>query len=251
LLLHPERRPFYLLTSPEEKIRHLSGIGIDTLILIPFSLDYARTTAEAFVAGFLWGELRIRKILIGHDYTFGRGKEGNKAFLSAAARRLGFQVEAIGAFRVGDTSVSSTGIRNALLAGEVRRAASFLGRPYNLAGQVVAGSRRGAGLGFPTANLLPEKELIPKNGVYAAHVLLQGKEHQGVLNVGFNPTFGDQKRSVEVHILDFKQDIYGKPLDILFVDRLRDESRFAGPAELVAQIEKDIVVAREILADHP
>lgn len=250
MVLHPERRPFYLITSLEEKIRHLSNLGIDALILIPFSLDYARTTAEEFVSGFLWERLRIRKILIGHDYTFGLGKEGNRAFLTAAGSRLGFEVEVLGAFQVGETTISSTRIRKALLAGDVRYAAVLLGRPYNLAGAVISGSHRGAGLGFPTANIRPDKELIPPSGVYAVHVLIEGTSHQGVLNIGFNPTFADQKLSIEVHIFDFNENIYGKPLDVLFVERLRDEIRFAGPGELVAQIEKDIVRAREILAER-
>jgi riboflavin kinase/FMN adenylyltransferase len=240
MILHPERRPFYLITSLEEKIRHLSNLGIDALILIPFSLDYARTTAEEFILGFLWERLRIRKILIGQDYTFGRGKEGNEAFLTASGGRLGFEVQVLSAF-------SSTRIRNALLAGEVRYAASLLGRPYNLAGEVISGSHRGVSLGFPTANIRPDKELVPPSGVYAVHVILEGNRHRGVLNIGFNPTFADRKLSIEVHIFDFNENIYGKHLDVLFIERLRDEIRFASPGELVAQIDRDIARVREIL----
>lgn len=250
MVLHPERRPFYLITSLEEKIRHLSNLGIDALILIPFSLDYARTTAGEFVSGFLWEKLRIRKILIGHDYTFGLGKEGNRAFLTAAGGRLGFEVEVLSAFRVGDTTISSTRIRKALLAGEVRHAASLLGRPYNLAGEVISGSHRGVGLGFPTANIRPDKALVPPSGVYAVCVHFEGKAHRGVLSIGYNPTFADQKFSIEVHLLDFNENIYGKRLDLLFIERLRDEIRFASAGELVAQIEKDVFLAREILADR-
>jgi riboflavin kinase / FMN adenylyltransferase len=246
MVLHPERRPFYLITSLEEKIRHLSDIGIDALILIPFSLDYARTTAEEFISGFLWERLRIWKIFIGHDYTFGLGKEGNVAFLTASGGRLGFTVEVLRAFRVGETTISSTRIRNALLAGEVRYAASLLGRPYNLSGEVISGSHRGVGLGFPTANLRPDKELVPLSGIYAVHVILAGNRHHGVLNIGFNPTFADRKLSIEVHIFDFNENIYGKHLDLLFIERLRDEIRFSSPGELVAQIEKDVVRVREI-----
>jgi riboflavin kinase/FMN adenylyltransferase len=247
MILHPERRPFYLITSLEEKIRHLSNFGIDALILIPFSLDYARTTAEEFILGFLWERLRIRKILIGHDYTFGRGKEGNEAFLTDVGSRLGFEVEVLSAFHVGETTISSTRIRNALLAGEVRYAASLLGRPYNLAGEVISGSHRGVSLGFPTANIRPDKELVPPNGVYAVQVILGGNRHRGVLNIGFNPTFADQKLSIEVHIFDFNENIYGKPLDVLFIERLRNEIRFANPGELIAQIDRDIARVREIL----
>lgn len=251
-VLHPERRPFYLITSLEEKIRHISNLGIDALILIPFSLDYARTTAEEFVFGFLWERLRIRKILIGQDYTFGRGKEGNEAYLTASGGRLGFEVEVLSACKVGDTTISSTRIRKALLAGDVRHAASLLGRPYNLAGEVISGRHRGVNLGYPTANIRPDKELIPPNGVYAVHVILEGNRHQGALNIGFNPTFADRKRSIEVHIFDFNENIYGRRLDLLFVERLREEVRFASPGELIAQIDRDIARVREILqAEHP
>ncbi len=248
MVLHPERRPFYLITSLEEKIRLLAGLEVDTFILIPFSLEYARTTAEEFVRAVLAERLHIRKIIIGHDYTFGRGKEGNEAFLSTFGKRLGFEVEAMNAVRVGEMTVSSTRIREALLAGDVRLAASLLGRPYNLGGRVVAGQRRGVRLGFPTANISPAKELVPARGVYAVHVLLEGIRRQGALSIGINPTFTDGKHSVEVYILDFSEDIYGKALDMLFIERLRDEIRFASPEELIAQIEKDIARVREILA---
>ncbi len=247
MVLHPERRPFYLITSLEEKIHLLAGLDVDAFILVPFSLEYARTTAEEFVRGVLAERLHIRKIIIGHDYTFGRGKEGNEAFLSTFGKRLGFDVEVMNAVRVGVTTVSSTRIREALLAGEVRLAASLLGRPYNLGGRVVPGQRRGVRLGFPTANIHPDKELVPARGVYAVHVLLEGIRRQGALSIGINPTFTDGKRSIEVHILDFHEAIYDKALDMLFIERLRDEIRFANPEELIAQIDRDIVRVREIL----
>lgn len=247
MVLHPERRPFYLITSPEEKIRHISNLGINALILIPFSLDYARTTAAEFIHDVLWERLRIRKIIIGHDYTFGRGKEGNSAFLTDSGNRLGFEVEVLSAFKIGETTISSTRIRKAILGGDVRYAASLLGRPYNLAGEVIPGHHRGVSLGFPTANIRPEKELIPPGGVYAVQVILEGQRYQGVLSIGFNPTFADQQLSIEVYILDFNEMIYGKILDVLFVERLRGEIRFAGPRELIAQIGRDIALAREIL----
>jgi len=247
MVLHPERRPFYLITSPEEKIHLLADLGIDAFILIPFSLEYARTTAEEFVREILWERLRIRRILIGHDYTFGRGKEGNEVFLTEAGRRLGFEVEVMDAFCVGDIVISSTKIREALLAGEVRFAATLLGRPYNLAGRVISGNHRGVRLGFPTANIAPDKELVPARGVYAVRVLREGKRHDGVVNIGFNPTFADKKRSVEVHIFDFHEDIYGESIEILFIERIRDEVRFESPEKLIAQIDRDIDRVREIL----
>jgi len=247
MVLHPERRPFYLITTPEEKIGLLVGLGIDAFILIPFSVEYARTTADEFIREILWQKLRIRRILIGHDYTFGRGKEGNEAFLTEAGRRLGFEVEVMNAFCVGDTVISSTKIREALLAGEVRFAATLIGRPYNLSGQVISGNHRGVRLGFPTANIAPDKELVPARGVYAVRVLRKENRHDGVVNIGFNPTFADGKRSIEVHIFDFHEDIYGESIEILFIERIRDEVRFESPEKLIAQIDRDIARVRKIL----
>ena len=143
MVLHPERRPFYLITSRRRRSASSPSSGIDALILIPFSLDYARTTAEAFVREILWERLRIRKILIGHDYTFGRGKEGNEAFSRRSRPPPGIRGRGDEPLCIGDTVISSTKIRNALLAGEVGFAATLLGRPYNLSGLVVSGNRRG------------------------------------------------------------------------------------------------------------
>lgn len=250
MVLHPERRPFYLITSREEKISRIAETGIDGLLLIPFSLEFSHTTARQFIHSILWDRLRIKKIFIGHDYTFGRNREGNETLLGAVGEKLGFAVEVIGAFNVGDTVISSTLTRNLILAGRVKEAAQYLGRPYNLGGEVIAGHRRGRALGFPTANLRPDKELIPARGIYAVRLLLAGKHHQGVLNIGFNPTFSDNALSVEAYIFDFDEDIYGQALEVLFIDRIRDEMKFDGPAQLVEQIRRDVESAREILISH-
>jgi riboflavin kinase/FMN adenylyltransferase len=247
MLLHPERRPFYLITSLEEKIRLLDEIGIDAVILIPFSLEFAKTTAEAFIHDILWDKLHIRKIFIGHDYTFGRGKEGNEAYLVLHGSKLGFNVDVVNAFTIKGGIVSSTRIRNAILDGDVKTAAGLLGRPYNLSGPVVEGHRRGAGLGFPTANIDPEKVLVPARGVYAVIVEVDGQRYQGVLNIGYNPTFADEKQSIEVHLLEFTGNIYGMTLEVLFIERIRNEVKFDGPDKLVAQILQDIDRARFIL----
>ncbi|MBW6485245.1 MAG: bifunctional riboflavin kinase/FAD synthetase [Syntrophobacterales bacterium] len=248
MVLHPDRRPFYLISSAEEKISLLREIGIGAFLIIPFSLEYSQTTAGEFVREILWEKLRIRKIIIGHDYTFGHAREGNEAFLAAEGRRLGFAVEAMNAFCAGSEIVSSTKIREAILQGDVRFAAALLGRPYNISGRVVAGDQRGVELGFPTANVEANKELLPPHGVYAVRCLLKGKSHDGVVNVGFNPTFAGGKLSVEVHIFDFNQDIYGEILDVLFFERLRAEIRFESPAKLIAQIKRDVIQARALLS---
>jgi riboflavin kinase/FMN adenylyltransferase len=216
-------------------------------MLIPFSLVFSKMTAKEFICSVLWDKLRIKKIFIGHDYTFGKGKEGNETYLAAFGEKLGFQVEVINAFKVGDTVISSTLTRNMILEGSVKKAAAFLGRPYSLSGTVIKGHHRGRSLGFPTANIKPDKVLVPGRGIYAVRVHLEGKTYQGVLNIGFNPTFSDEALSVEVYILDFDGDLYGKCLEILFVDRIRDEIKFDRPAKLIEQIKRDVEKARVIL----
>jgi len=247
MVLYPDRRPFYLISTQEEKIGMLAGIGIDAYLILPFSLEYAQTTAEEFIEDLLWKRLRIRKIIIGHDYTFGRGGQGNEALLTEEGKRLGFDVEAMNAFRINNEIVSSTKIREAILKGDVDFAAALLGRPYNISGLVVPGDKRGIELGFPTANVEANKELLPARGVYAVHCILKEKSLNGVLNIGYKPTFSGGRLTIEVHILDFDGDIYGEFLDVLFIQRLRDEIKFAGPGELIAQIHQDILNVRRLL----
>lgn len=246
-VLHPEKRPFYLLTTLDEKLKLIKSLEIDGVMLIPFSLEFSKTTATDFVCRILWEQLRIKKIFIGHDYTFGRGKEGNEEFLARYGKKLGFRVDVTNAVKVGDIIISSTRIRNAICDGDVRLAGSLLGRPYNLKGSVAGGYKRGTQLGFPTANLDPEKLLLPREGVYAVVVELNGKRYQGVLNIGRNPTFGNENLTVELHILDFSDDIYGEKLELFFIDRIREEIRFDNPESLADQIRSDVAQARTVL----
>ncbi len=148
-VLHPEKRPFYLLTTLDEKLKLIESLEIDGVMLIPFSLEFSKTTATDFVCRILWEQLRIKKIFIGHDYTFGRGKEGNEEFLARSGKKLGFRVDVTNAVKVGDIIISSTRIRNAICDGDVRLAGSLLGRPYNLKGSVAAATS-GAHSSFPT-----------------------------------------------------------------------------------------------------
>jgi len=246
-VLHPEKRPFYLLTTLEEKLKLIASLDIDAVMLIPFSLEFSKTTAKEFVCVILWEQLRIRKIFIGHDYTFGRGKEGSEEFLAHFGKKLGFQVDVTNAVTVGELVISSTRIRNSICAGDVKTAGALLGRPYNVKGQVTEGYRRGVGLGFPTANLESEKLLLPPEGVYAVVAEWKGNRHQGVLNIGRNPTFENEKQTVELHILDFSADLYGEKLEVFFVDRIRGEIRFDSPESLADQIRQDIAQARTVL----
>ena len=250
MVLHPERRPFYLITTIEEKIRFIAACGVDGLLILPFSLEFAKTSAEQFVQDILWDRLRISKILIGHDYSFGRSKEGNSAYLTDMGRRLGFAVETIGPIKVGDMIISSTRVRHAILAGDMKTARRMLGRPYNLSGLVAPGNRRGLGLGFPTANIRPDKALIPPRGVYAVLTELDGRVLPGVLSIGINPTFAGDTFSVEVHILNFRENLYGRNLNLLFIERIRDEMKFDSPQQLVEHIKLDIECSIPILNSY-
>jgi riboflavin kinase / FMN adenylyltransferase len=249
-VIHPERRPFFLLTPLEEKIALIETCGIDAVIIISFTPDFAETTAESFVDEILWKRLRIQSLFIGYDYTFGKGRRGNAAFLKKQGERLGFTVAQIGPVTVGDKVVSSTNIRLSILDGDVRLVSRMLDRYYDVNGTVVKGFRRGTGMGFPTANIESEK-VIPHVGVYVVYVIIDGERYEGVLNIGFNPTFGNNELSIEGHLFDFQGDIYGKDVTILFVERLRDEMKFPGPQELAEQIRKDIARGKEILAREP
>ena len=247
-VLHPERRPFYLLTTLDEKVKLIESLGLDAVLLIAFTQAFSAMTAEAFVREILWDKLRIQKVFIGHDYAFGNRKQGNEDFLRSMGGMLGFEVESINTFTVSDTTVSSTNIRKAVLGGDVAKAALLLGHPYSLSGTVIRGYQRGREIGIPTANIEPGKELLPANGVYAVVVDLEGVRHAGVLNVGFNPTFSNEKLSVEVHIMNFDGELYGKGLTVSFIERIRSEMKFESPQKLVDQILRDKAKAGEILS---
>jgi riboflavin kinase/FMN adenylyltransferase len=247
MILHPAIRPFYLITTLEEKLKLLEGCGIDGTLVISFSLDYSKVTAEQFVREFLWKKLSIKKIIIGHDYTFGRGKKGNSDYLISCGREMGFAVEVVDAFKVGEDIISSTLVRNLIIKGDFKTVTNLLGRWYNIAGIVVSGRGRGVGLGFPTANIDPEKELLPPAGIYATFVDLEGKRYMAALNIGEKPTFADYTFTFEVHLLDFSGDLRGKRLNTEFVEKLREIIKFDSPEMLKKQIAADVENARSIL----
>ena len=247
MILHPAIRPFYLITTLEEKLKLLEDCGIDGVLVIPFSLDYSRITAEEFVHGFLGQKLAIKKIIIGHDYTFGEGKKGNSDYLISSGREMGFVVEVVDAFKVGKDIVSSTLVRNLIIKGDFKTVTTLLGRWYNVAGIVVSGRGRGVGLGFPTANIEPEKELLPPPGIYAAFVDVEGKRYLAALNIGEKPTFDDYTFTFEVYLLDFSGDLRGKRLNTEFVEKIREIIKFDSPEMLKKQIAADVEEARSML----
>jgi len=250
MILHPNIHPFYLLTTRSEKMALLEGCGVDATVIIHFDLNYSKITAEEFVRDFLWKKLAITKIIIGHDYVFGQARQGNDAFLKAQGRKLGFSVEVIKAFKIDNEIVSSTLIRNCILSGDIPAATRLLGRFYNVEGVVVSGAGRGTGLGYPTANIEPEKELLPPSGIYAAFVMVDGKRYMGALNIGAKPTFEDYTSTLEVFLLDYEGDLRGKKLNVLFVEKLRDIVKFDGPESLKRQIAADVEKTKIILKNN-
>jgi len=247
-VLHPERKPFYLITTLDEKLELLEEKGIDAVVLIEFSLEFAKTTARTFARDLLCGNFQPTLILIGHDYTFGSGKEGKPEYLRKEGRDCGFDVEVMGAVEMEGGIVSSTRVRQAILEGDVALASRLLGRHYTLRGHVVKGDGRGKDIGFPTANIEPEKLLVPGRGVYAVIAEMDGKRYKTALNIGYNPTFTEEKRTtVEAHLLDFEGHLYGRKLLLRFIERIRDEKKFDGPGPLIEQIRRDVKRTREIL----
>ncbi len=246
-LLAPHKAP-PRINTPAEKVRLIRASGIDLLVVLPFTRRLAALSAADFVDSILVGKLGTTRLVIGYDYAFGYRREGNAEFLAAAAKTHDFTLEVLGPLRADGEIYSSTRIRQTLLAGDVAGVVEVLGRHFTLDGRVVSGVGRGRQLGFPTANLQTAKELLPMPGVYAVKVRLGRRLYDAVANLGFRPTFADGGESMEIHLLDFSADLYGKRLRVYFIERLRGERRFASAAELSAAIGADIDRAREILA---
>jgi riboflavin kinase/FMN adenylyltransferase len=260
-VLQPERAP-RLLTTLEQKLELLAALGVDVAIVEPFDAAFARTSAECFVREILHARLAPHEVYVGHDFHFGREREGSMRTLTELGPDLGFSVTIIAEVKVRGRGVNSTRIRELLGESRVEEAAELLGRPYAVRGRVVEGERRGRSLGFPTANLAPESEILPAVGVYAGRVRLlddppagqkgptlpRGAEPRAVFNVGRRPTFkqGDAVLA-EAHLLDLSADLYGRRVELLFVHHLRAERRFPDVEALRSQIAGDVEEARRRL----
>ncbi len=245
-ILAPEQS-FNLLNTFKKKLELISTFGIDMTILADFTRTFAKMHPREFTQK-LYDALGMDTVVVGHDYSFGRGKTGSIDYLRKMGAELGFNVEVVGQVIMDGKRVSSSRIRKMLGEGDVRGSSRLLGRCYSIAGHVVTGYQRGSAIGFPTANLDTPYEAIPAVGVYAVFARVGGGEPQeAVVNVGYNPTFNRDDFIVEAHLLDYEGDIYGKEIEIYFVDRLRDEKSFGSVEELQAQIKADIEKARATL----
>jgi riboflavin kinase / FMN adenylyltransferase len=253
MVVTPEEDTIRLLSTLEEKIVLLEALGLDHLVIYPFTKEFAALSYMDFVADILVGKMHIHKLVTGYDHKFGHDRKGDFHALVALGRQYGFEVEQLNPLLVENVAVSSTRIRQALEVGDMRKANHFLGYSYLLKGVVIEGRRLGRDLGFPTANILPvdNHKMIPTDGVYAVYVNVEGARHEGMLNVGTRPTVNSNvdHRSIEVHIFDFEKDIYHKDISVNFVERIRDEKKFENLALLIAQLKDDKTSALLIFAD--
>ena len=245
-VLHPDLCP-PLITPFKKKMLLIESFGIDLVICAEFTREFATLTGTEFVQSILVGRIGARVVIVGYNYRFGRGRQGDVKALERYGEKFGFNVGVVDPIRVDNQIVSSSTIRNLVRDGQMPEAARLLGRHFMVLGKVIWGTARGRLLGVPTANVEILNELYPKNGVYAVEVIVGKATYQGVANVGVNPTFGESRFSVEVHILDFDRDIYGKEIQVAFVQRIRGEKTFETARALIEQIKKDMGEARQIL----
>ncbi len=242
-----------LITLLEQKVELIERSGIEVLICVPFNRQFAAMPADVFVEEMLVRRIGMKAIVVGEDYAFGKNRQGNIDLLKSLAPRLGFEVivtSMVRTVRGMSERISSTAIRELILGGKVEQACKMLGRRFQVRGTVVPGRDRGGRLlGVPTANLALEDELCPKSGIYAVTVDVRGNSHGGVANIGYSPTFDDRQFTVEVHILDFNESIYGEKIRVNFVRRLRDEMKFEGIDALRHQIETDIDATRRVFSE--
>jgi len=244
-VLQPDRAP-RPITPLDERLQLIGETGVDAVVVLAFTRELAAVEPEAFVKDVLLDRLHAREIVVGYNHSFGRGARGDARLLEALAGRLGFLAHVVPPMTVDGEAVSSTGIRAALQRGDVAGAARGLGRPYAIRGTVTSGAGRGRTLGFPTANIAPDRPLLVARGVYRGLVVVEGRGHAAVVNVGVRPTFGETALAVEAHLLDFAGDLYGRGVRLDFLERLRDEMRFASVEDLKAQVARDIAAARGV-----
>jgi riboflavin kinase/FMN adenylyltransferase len=247
-VLAPER-DFRLITTYTEKERLIGESGVDYLVTLPFTREFAAISAERFVRDILAGDIAMKRFIIGYDYAFGRNREGDVHLLRRLGAELGFGVDVLDQIGDGKTAFSSSTIRDRISRGDVRGVVPLLGRHFSVGGLVVHGFHRGRGIGFPTANIQVEEELLPLPGVYAVKVEGDGWLRDGACNVGDNPTFHAAKVTVEAHLLDFEGDLYGKRLRVHFIDRIRDEKEFQDIRALTEAIRGDVSRCRHVLRD--
>ncbi len=249
LVIHDEIRPYYL-TLPEKRAQLLGELGVDHVLTYPFSNSTSDLSPEEFVSS-LHESFRFQELWVGYDFALGKDRKGTPTYLRELGKKNGFTIHEVEPYYLNGELVSSSRIRKALREGNVTEANRLLGRVYQVTGVVIEGEKRGKSLGFATSNLdVPSEVVDIKPGVYACQVEVDRETYSGVTNIGYRPTFGDDLMAprIETHLLDFSRDLYGKRLEIGFIQRLRDEKKFSQVDELIEQIAQDVEKTREILA---
>ncbi|KKY02583.1 riboflavin biosynthesis protein RibC [Paraclostridium benzoelyticum] len=230
----------HIITN-EEKIKIFKGLGVDIVFMIPFDEYMTKISATDFVKTILHEKLKCKMVIVGHDFTFARNKEGNASLLESLGENYNMKVKVIEPIKIKGRRVSSSYIRNLINDGNVSEIKDFLGRNYFLEGEVIHARKIGRTIGFPTANLKAEDKLIvPKNGIYAVKVYIKNKVYYGATNIGYNPTVNGKSLSIETNIIDFDEEIYGEIIKVEFLDRIRDEKKFNSLDELKSQLRKDV-----------
>jgi riboflavin kinase/FMN adenylyltransferase len=251
MILHPDDLNIKLISTMDEKAELMKSLGIDHLIITPFTRDFSNLNPQEYIKDILVEKIGTTHIIIGYDHRFGKDRSGGLAELQNYASEFGYEVEEIPEQDIDDVAISSTKIRNALLSGDVKTAESFLGYPFHLSGKVIKGDQIGRTIGFPTANLFIEEsyKLIPSDGIYAVSVdfksgQLKNKSAKGMAYIGHRPTINGMSRNIEVNIFDFNEDIYGETIRLNFLKYLRDDQKFNSLNELKEQLAKDEVGGR-------
>ena len=230
-----------MIDTLDEKIIHLNEIGIDSLIIHPFDRNFSLLSANQFIKDFLVDKLKIKHIIIGYDHRFGKGREASVTDLKNYANDYDFTVEEIKAQEIEKITVSSTKIRNSINQGDIKTTEKYLGRYFNLTGKVVKGDGLGKKINYPTANIFIEEtyKIIPKDGVYLVETIIKDKLFNGMMNIGHRPTIGTKNKSIEVHLFNFNEDIYGQVISIKMISKIRDEKKFSSIQALKEQLVKD------------
>ena len=250
IVINPEEKSLRLLNTTDEKVALLERFGVDNVVIVPFSRAFSEQSAEEYISSFLVKNFNPKYIVIGYDHKFGKNRSGDFKLLEQMKGQYGYDMLEISKETLDDIEISSTKIRAALSQGDIRLANELSGHPYSLSGTVVRGFQNGRKLGFPTANIQvsDEYKLIPKTGIYAVYVRYGGERYNGMLSIGFNPTFNGKEQTIEVNILDFDKDIYGESLTLEFVDFIRSEKKFDSLEALVEEIKNDERITRKLLS---
>ena len=250
-VIRPDK-PLLLLSSVEEKVKHLERLGVDHLVVIEFTKEFSQMDSLDFLSEIIQEKLKTKVLIIGYDHRFGKNREGSFDYISDHQENFDFVIKEIERQDVESLTVSSTEIRKALLSGNLDKAKSLLGYSYSIQGTVIKGNQIGRQLNFPTANIEPEfdAKLIPQNGAYAVRVFFDKKMYFGMLNIGIRPTLSTSKKTIEVHIFDFNKEIYTETIEVEFLEKIRDEQKFNGLEELQNQLKKDKLSALKIIENE-